>query len=660
MRCCAVLGALLVLALGAAAPARAFDTGPHGDMTVDALRAEGFGPDAADVARVNNYFVDMYGNPSKVPFNDRSEVLKTILAGAIGNREHWSDALVDSAVGSHMDSVKRVLVDGQRLSLRDATAMEAEWARIRRATFRMVRRARADRSPIELLSAIGASLHPLQDFYSHTNWAETPTDVDGPGWLARGQGSVPTWFDVAKAERDKAPRIYAGGAEGAPRVHGDWADAQSKSLAKDWPGRPRYAESYMTAYFATRQWIGALRTWLADDALWRSAQRFSQFASQLDHDFYGALMISTYSGHLYGEGGPCDPRCGASSGWGGTVVGLRSAVKRYFEGAPKTRFRKAFERMMPMLDDEAPEVPESAVPVQSSRAMQRATRFVRLRVLDYRGLSLGDPGPDDADIYARARIAGQGFIGPIIQAHDRFSFPSPYYPFTFIKAVPRAATQPEPVETITVRVKTSNARYAGTDDHVYLRIGAERFELDKRAYDDFERGDDDTYSVPIDEATRLGLTRGDITRIQLEKSPDRLAGGWKLGAVSVRVNGRLLYGRSGIERWLEDDHRTWRAPDFAPVPARGPKLATWMDLWEDDLRIYGGDDHGDINPYDARSAVAVGYGPGTVADDTVTGGDLLKGRLGIGGDRARLRYRIDTLDTVVPDPSPPLTIKPAG
>ena len=53
---------------------------------------------------------------------------------------------------------------------------------------------------------------------------------------------------------------------------------------------------------------------------------------------------------------------------------------------------------------------------------------------------------------------------------------------------------------------------AGTDDDVYLRVGAGlRFALDKRLYDDFERGDRDTYSVPIDDAVRAGLTVGDIS-----------------------------------------------------------------------------------------------------------------------------------------------------
>ena len=100
-----------------------------------------------------------------------------------------------------------------------------------------------------------------------------------------------------------------------------------------------------------------------------------------------------------------------------------------------------------------------------------------------------------------------------------------------------------------------------------------RFPLDKRLYDDFERGDRDTYSVPIDGAVLDGLTVGDISRVQIEKSRDGAAGGWRLRGVKLVVNGRTLYARDGIERWLEDDHRTWRAPDFRQQRAGRPGAA---------------------------------------------------------------------------------------
>ncbi len=45
--------------------AGAFDTGPHADLTRDALTSEGFGPAAADVGMVDNWFVDYYTNPTR-------------------------------------------------------------------------------------------------------------------------------------------------------------------------------------------------------------------------------------------------------------------------------------------------------------------------------------------------------------------------------------------------------------------------------------------------------------------------------------------------------------------------------------------------------------------------------------------------------------------
>ena len=85
------------------------------------------------------------------------------------------------------------------------------------------------------------------------------------------------------------------------------------------------------------------------------------------------------------------------------------------------------------------------------------------------------------------------------------------------------------------RSARARSSYSGTDDDVYLRIGPNlRFPLDKTLYDDFERGDRDTYSVPIDAAVLNGLKVGDISRVQIEKSPDGVGGGWRLKGREAR------------------------------------------------------------------------------------------------------------------------------
>ena len=35
-------------------------------------------------------------------------------------------------------------------------------------------------------------------------------------------------------------------------------------MAKDWPGSRYYAEAHIAAYYGTRQWVHAVRRWIAD------------------------------------------------------------------------------------------------------------------------------------------------------------------------------------------------------------------------------------------------------------------------------------------------------------------------------------------------------------------------------------------------------------
>ncbi len=95
--------------------------------------------------------------------------------------------------------------------------------------------------------------------------------------------------------------------------------------------------------------------------------------------------------------------------------------------------------------------------------------------------------------------------------------------------------------------------------------------------------------------------------MQIEKSSDGVGGGWKLRGVKLVVNGRTLYRRDGIERWLEDNRRTWRAPDFRRTVPTGAALPITLDLWDEDSFVYGANDHGDIEPFDRRKRLALAY-----------------------------------------------------
>ena len=270
----AAITAITVLAVPAAAPA--FDTGPHSDITRDALTAEGFGGTAADVVVVNNFFVDLYSNSSKIPQSGHADTAVSVLGAFFENDENWPQGVLDGANRMHFDA-----------SLWDVANVgkaQAEWDRLQRSTTQLLRSIKSVNGPnkeIQVLSTIGMGLHSLQDFYSHSNWIEQQDaiGVDGTNWAALPFGHTPTWFDVPKDKRD-ALNVYIGESTGhEKRPHGAWNTDGNKNIKsgvnKDWPGRLGYTNAYTTSYFATRQWVQAIHAALADEALWQRTIRYA-------------------------------------------------------------------------------------------------------------------------------------------------------------------------------------------------------------------------------------------------------------------------------------------------------------------------------------------------------------------------------------------------
>ncbi len=634
--------------------ARAFDTGPHADLTRDALTSEGFNQASADVGMVDNWFVDYYTNPDKNPYSGHASALIGVTRLGLA-REDWLQQWVSGARHLHFDSE---IHDVDHPNLATTAGIDREWQRLMYLTRTWTRYAGRNNDPLRLMAVMGISLHAVQDFYSHSNWVESLVATPGrggPALSSRGYGDAPTWFDVSPDVR-RTLAIYTGVRE-IPRAHGHWRSDNNTSLFsglnKDWPGRPKYQTAYVTAYFASRQWIRAIRDWLGNEPLWRRAQALADTAA-LRHDVRGAEQISKHSGHWQGGGEPCVPfSCGDRTGMAGSVVSLRLAIGAFHDRGPSA-YRRAFNELIGAFAMYPPEA-TGLGDLPTSRTYQLTTRFVKAEVTSYGGPGLGDL-VGSADDYVNARIGNQTYTSTVIEGMDSFSFPRPYAPVTWIRSLPTSNRASMPVTSMTVRIETGDRRYAGTDDDVYLRINNRlRFSLEKRAYNDFERGDDDTYSVPIDSALRNGLTVGDIDRVTIEKSPDRLAGGWFLHGVTLVVNGQTLVRNRSINRWLEDNKRTWTASGLSRDNRTSDIVPVWFQIRDDD---FGNDDTGDINPYDRVTSEVVAYRPGATVSRTLVGGDRLKGRLSLeNGDRARLTYRLSTI-AVRPPPSPVPTPPP--
>lgn len=659
----AVTGVATVVAaasLLAPAPASAFDTGPHADMTRDAMTAEGFGRAGADVAMVDNWLVDYYTNPDDNPYSGHANALVGLVRLGLA-RESWPDYQVEAARRLHFDAERRQI---PMADLSSTAGVEQEWQRLMFITRKWLRSYAQKDDPLRVLAILGASLHAVQDFYTHSNWVEnrsTSRGYGGPAIATLGLGDTPTWFDVPPEVRRTLVgdlEVYTG-VKGIPRGHGHWRSNDNRSLTgglnKDWPGRPKFQEAYVSAYFASRQWIRAARTWLGNEPLWRRAMTLP-YTAELRHDVTGAQEISEHSGHWQGGGEPCLPfKCGVRTGKAGSITSLRIALGDFHDRGP-TRYRRAFNEVIGAFREYPDPPPGGIADLPSSRAIQALTRFVKLEIPLYRGIDLGDP-VGEADMYVNARIDGQAFASTTINGEDSFIFPRPYAPFTWIRSVPTTKRGSEPVTSMTVRIETGNRRYAGTDDDVHLRINRGlRFRLEKRAYDDFERGDDDTYSVPIGAATRDGLTIGDIDRVVIEKAKDGPAGGWFLHGVTLTVNGRTFLSNRRIDRWLEDSRRTWTAPGVARDHRTADVIGVWLELKDDD---FGPNDLGDINAYDRHTSAPIAYPLGTEQRRLVEGGARLRGRLPMqNGDRAVLTYRLTTF-SVRPPPLPAPSEPPA-
>jgi hypothetical protein len=725
----AALSVLAVVASLIPGRAQAFDTFAHTDLTSGAMTRLGFGGDAAATGQIFNWFPDLYHalSAAKMPASGRAGFWERLITPGVRS-EDWSQSVIDAATRSHFYGASQASPGGQMPSLGTTQGITMEWERLQRAVGTLARQARDENNPEKLVAVLGMSLHPVQDFYSHTNWVEPREGhgvlgADGPGWAERGYGSNPTWFDIPANVRGEF-RVYAAEAL-APgglrqRIHGAWNQDGNANLttgmAKDWPGRPLFDAGDMSAYFASVQWLEAVRLWVNDDAFWNEAKAYhpanAEQRCELERDATGMHEIMFYSGQWQGQG---EPSFGIAPGPGGNLRDLAGAVQNYFSDVcpkgtsvrpaivrggvreprggvrpvfgvsdggsalgpkrTKTRYREQFENLILAMAD--PNASGPVGPVPSSIPLQRETRFVELQMNEIQALELGDPFGDNADMYANVRIDDHPSSSAEINSKNYFNFPRPFAPFTWIEAVPAAGNQQEPVETIEVEIKTANTLFAGTDDDVFLTLGPGlRFSLDKRFTNDFERGDRDTYSVPIDDAVAPGLRDhnteeialaptgeagrrsmrvGDIREVTIEKSPDGFAGGWKLGGVRLWVNGNQVYENQSINKWLEDYHRKWTAPFFEPSDPRGSKIPVSIFLADDDSNFYGADDEGDINPYDNRRVLSVGYTLGEDILRRAEGGGRLGGRVGFEhGDKARIAYR---LRTITPEP-PPAEPKP--
>lgn len=284
-----VFGAALLGPALAARPAEAFSTGGHFTATERGLKRAGFRPTAIRAAQAANYYVDHMVNTKDIQFNDSSDDQKA----------------KNISLFFHFDS------------LWNAARVDRELAWMERASRTMVLQAKSRRDPQAVLNVLGITLHAIQDFYSHSVFA----DIDWMSWrgtrivtmddLPRDLWENPLLqgrWAIASDEKGllsgHAGTFYGGPPPGFPQFpgHGDAYEectgGQSQKqcgLNHDGARRRNGLVAIMMAAEATYDVAKRFETWIADPAFWSSVVGFADNAG-VNAAWYRAQRMSAAAG----------------------------------------------------------------------------------------------------------------------------------------------------------------------------------------------------------------------------------------------------------------------------------------------------------------------------------------------------------------------------
>jgi hypothetical protein len=233
---------LAAVICGVASGALAFDTKWHSDATRIAMEQNGFSADARLLCQFENYLTDYF---SAKDFEDVYAHLPGEMpkGGATGLR----DMDMTDLARLHFDALStQAQVEHQWKTLEaNTTAALIKWA--------AEPSVKPGYRPVVLMTVLGASLHAVQDFYSHSNWLRRVAPDGGvrlASAAAPSSGPAPIWFDVTESDRAKLAiktGWYPDGNKPGVLYH--------REENKDATGRPLNAMAVDAATRASVDWV---------------------------------------------------------------------------------------------------------------------------------------------------------------------------------------------------------------------------------------------------------------------------------------------------------------------------------------------------------------------------------------------------------------------
>lgn len=409
-----------------ARPALAFDTGPHYDLTRDALQDEGFGNTAIQVVQVQNWLTDYYSNSPTSPDKNAFDHL-------------------------HFDN------------LTDTNMVRNYWARITINTRNAIQQAARENDPLKALTVLGVSLHAVQDFYTHSNWVETHP-------RSGGAYRTDTWFTSTPPAGDMS--VYTGrypASNPGPRDHGNY----DVGMNHDSYSRPRFDEAYVFGFAATREWVNAVHQWANEvtPGFWNAVRAYNVSGgdrAMLDSDLDAAYRVSEWVAVS-----------GADGHWKGRGSGSLAEFAAYsakFAASPNSPFVRQFrdKHVYALISAGLEQNSSPGSPPSVPRVgLNRQAVIVRtLSAAEKDDVGLFEPKIDPlgkADFYAVIDVAGQRFTESMQK--DKSSVDTAW---TTIKFVP-VGTGPVPIH---YALWDEDGGLLGSDDHCDVHPGGGKRDLD--------------------------------------------------------------------------------------------------------------------------------------------------------------------------------------
>eukprot|EP01113_Clastostelium_recurvatum_P027261 TRINITY_DN3282_c1_g1_i4.p1 TRINITY_DN3282_c1_g1~~TRINITY_DN3282_c1_g1_i4.p1 ORF type:complete len:698 (-),score=152.26 TRINITY_DN3282_c1_g1_i4:12-2105(-) len=359
-----------LLVLSATPGAICFDTGHHYDLLRSSLTEFGFKDETIKIMQAVNWFADLYSFGSPIPI----PMLEYL----------------------HVDTLR---------STDDALCY---WSTLITNTQHAVQNVTMNRSPIDVVYLLSATLHAVQDFYSHSNWVESHPHDDAcdcyrsDTFFHYFQNPAYNWSQLPEIYSDSCPSqcpkmSYRNQDWMTP--HGDYC----QGINKDSIVRPNFNEAYVFAYVASLEWINATMTWINEadptGTFWDAVRTCT--AVDASTDLEAAFKVS-----LWTMTGTVNMGHWKGSGSGSTLRGLVAYI--LWMAAPNSQLVESFR------SDNINDLMLSPSPYECSSYPQDAPRIypykpnVTLSVVVLRTLAMHKYDDDNHRMYGVVYVGAGG------------------------------------------------------------------------------------------------------------------------------------------------------------------------------------------------------------------------------------------------------------